>query len=55
MIHSMEGQHHSLLITLCSLFTKFYHNIIALFNLYRESDFFFFFFGSNPSICYFFH
>lgn len=30
MIHIMEGQHHSLLITLCSLFTKFYHSIVAL-------------------------
>lgn len=50
MIHSMEGQHHPLLITLCSLFTIFYHNIIALCNLYIYFDHFF---GSNPSICHF--
>lgn len=32
MIHIMEGQHHSLLITLCSLSTKFNHSIVALCN-----------------------
>lgn len=50
MIHSMEGQHHSLLMTLCSLFTIFCHNIVALCNLYIYIDLFF---GSNPSICHF--
>lgn len=34
MIHSTEGQQHALLITLCSLFTKSYHDIVALCNLY---------------------
>lgn len=37
-----EGKHHSLLITLCSLFTKFYHSIVVLCN-------FFFFLVRNPS------
>lgn len=52
MIHSMKGQQHALLITLCSLFTKSYHDIVALCNLYIYiySDNFF---GNNPSICHF--
>lgn len=41
-----EGQHHSLLITLCSLFTNFYHSIVALCN-------FFFFWWEIQAICNF--
>lgn len=37
-----EGQHHSLLITLCSLFTNFYHSIVVLCN--------FFFFGEQSKL-----